>query len=220
MPGYRRCADVCPRYGWEPAAAMPSWPRCANMVGTAPCAEIVMGALARKTLICDVPPDAVISAPFDGLLQPENQIIGGRPTLLAPVGGRSRAYRLWLPATEPWIKLHYPDGKPIICYGIRIQAMELDWAPSLDGPPITTLCPNGTRPAGPGWTFRFCPPYAVSVAINGVQCSAPNPHHNPRDVFSRVGAGPVSVGFNDRAPVRCYLDNAGGCHLVVLAVYL
>lgn len=179
-----------------------------------------MGALARKTLICDVPPDAAIATPFDGLLQPENQIIGGQPTLLAPGPGRSRAYRLWLPATEPWIKLHYPDGKPIICHGIRIQTMELDWAPSLNCPPITTLCPNGTQLAGPGWTFRFCPPYTVSVAINGVQCCAPNPHHNPRDVFSRVGAGPVTVGFNDRSTMRSYLDNAGGCYLVVLAVYL
>lgn len=176
-----------------------------------------METLIRKSLLRDLPPDAVVAEPFDGLLEPENKITGGWPAVLTTVFGQEWAYRFWLPATEPWVMLHYPDGSPMIGRGIRIRVMDLDWTSAMGVPPITTLCPRGTEPAGKGWTFRFCPPYSVSVAINNVQCSAPNPDHNPRDIFSRVGPGPVAIGLNDRA--QTYVDNAGGCHVLVLAVY-
>lgn len=69
------------------AAAMPLGPVSLIWLLTAPCVEIVMGALARKALIRDVPPDAQMAAPFDGLLQLENQIIGGA-TDVARTGAR------------------------------------------------------------------------------------------------------------------------------------
>src|SRR5882757_5443850 len=163
-----------------------------------------------KKIICPLPADAAIPSADQEVLSTRMDPGQMSPLSLISKPNGEKAFGVIVDAkTNPWMGITDMDGNPVVCRGIKFEAHYIDWSHRPGTPRITTLCPDGSGRAGSGWHYRFCPRLTLVVGINGVQCSAPNPCDNPRDVFSVAGPGLLTMAFNDYSAAGSYKNNDG-----------